>query len=136
MKPYPSAIFLFLWMAIFLVLFGVARWIGHVQAQDKPTPPTPAATAPAMSADMGIKLRDATIAQAKLVIQLKDTITTYNQLQAALNAQAKTLEDLKTTALKEAKLDPEKWDVDLEKFAYVAKPEPAKPATPAPKLKP
>jgi len=112
-----------------LVVIGLAT-MGHARAQEKPAPP-------AMSAETGNKLRDVVLEQAKLVIQLKDTITTYNNLQGALNAQAKKVDDAKAAALKEAKLDPEKWDVDLDKFSYVPRVVPTKPAAPAkPEVKP
>lgn len=121
-------------VGIALALIGLA-----VYAQDKPpvmnknaeiTPvPAPAsAPPPAMPAETGIKLRDAVLVQAKLVIQLKDAITTYNNLQGSLQAQAKVLDDLKAAALKDAKLDPAKWDVDMDKFLFI--PKPAPPAAP------
>lgn len=131
MKSYFWAVFVLLWTVVFLTLGGVASRMMDVQAQEKATP---ADTAPAMPADSAIKLRDAVIAQAKLVIQLKDTIATYNNLQGALNAQAKTLDDLKVSAVKAAKLDPEKWDVDTDNFKFIARPTP--PAPPVPDKKP
>jgi len=96
-----------------LVGFGTQR-IGH--AQEKP---------PAMSPEMGIKLRDAVLLQARLVIQLNTTIETYNQLQAALPAQKKKIDDLKTAALADAKLDSKDWDVDVDKFEFVPRATPA-----------
>lgn len=129
MKTYAWMVYCSLLAAIFLVLGGVS-W-RMTQAQGKPAPaqvePSKPTEPPMMPTETGIKLRDAVLAQAKLVIQLKDTITTYNNLQGALNAQAKTVDDLRAAALKDAKLDPEKWDVDLDKFVFIAR------AVPAPK---
>lgn len=106
------------------------------RAQEKPAAPAAASdVVPPMPAESAIKLRDAVIAQAKLVIQLKDTIATYNNLQGALNAQAKTLDDQKTAAIKAAKLDPEKWDVDTENFKFIARTKPAPPVAAAPAAK-
>lgn len=93
---------------------------------DKAKPPIPQGTI--------IKLQAAQLEQAKLVIELKDVIAKYGQLQGSLNAQAKVLNDLKAAALKDAELDPEKWDVDLDRMAFVAKPE--KPAAAKPPAKP
>jgi hypothetical protein len=130
MKTYAWMVYWILWSAIFLVLGGVSWRMTQAQAQEKPAPakaePSKPTEPPAMSTETGIKLRDAVLAQAKLVIQLKDTITTYNNLQGALNAQAKAVDDLKTAVLKDAKLDPEKWDVDLDKFVFIARAVPAK----------
>jgi len=118
---------------LFVVAFValVAGMATGERAQEKPGALPAAATAPAvvppMPAESAIKLRDAVIAQAKLVIQLKDTITTYNNLQGTLSAQAKTLDDLKAAAIKTANLDPTKWDVDTDAFKFV--PKPASPAS-------
>jgi hypothetical protein len=123
-----------------VVMYSILLLIAdRTHAQDKPAAKPPAAEPskstepPAMSAETGNKLRDVVLEQAKLVIQLKDTITTYNNLQGALNAEAKKVDDAKALALKEAKLDPQKWDVDMDKFVFVpraaptAKPEEKKP---------
>jgi hypothetical protein len=118
------------------ILFSAGLILGRLDAQENPVAKPPAAEPskpskptepPAMSAETGNKLRDVVLEQAKLVIQLKDTITTYNNLQGALNAEAKKVDDAKAAALKEAKLDPEKWDVDMDKFVFVPR------AAPAPK---
>jgi hypothetical protein len=131
--------FVGLWLCVFvLVAFGTGR-IGH--AQEKPVDKPPAARQidggapakpaepvkpPTMPAETGIELRDAVLTQAKLMIQFRDTITSYNKLQSDMAAQAKVIDDKKKEALKNAHLDLEKWDVDLDKFAFVPRAAPEK----------
>jgi len=110
--------FLVLWFAYFaLAIVG-----DYTHAQDKPTPEP---STPTLSDTMKLQIRDAQLDQAQMVVNLSDTISKYNQLQAALAEQAKKIADLKTAALAELKLDPEKWDFDMQKL--VAVPLPPKP---------
>lgn len=108
-------------LCIGLVMIAVA-WILFVVAvspQDKPQVVPEGKTPPAMPAETGIKLRDAVLLQARMVIQLNTTIQTYNQLQDLLPKQKTKIDDLKAAALAEAKLDPKDWDVDLDNFQFV-----------------
>lgn len=100
----------FIYVALVMFAAFFALMVILARGQEKP---------PAMPQDTGIKLRDAVLLQARLVIQLRNTIETYNQLQAALPVAAKKIDDLKAAALADAKLDPKAWDVDLDKFEFV-----------------
>lgn len=113
------------WAAI-----GALAVFAAVRAAHGQEPPKLAAP-PAIPMETQNRLYKAQLEQAKMVIDLKNTIEQYNRLQAALAAQAKEVDKLKSDALAAAKLDPAQYDVDLERMAFVPKPQPSKPSEPA-----
>lgn len=121
MRKYRDEILLVLWFCFVLSWFGGLLWTAtrrHVNAQDK----KPDAATPVLADSMKLQIRDAQLDQSAMMVQLTATVDKYNELQAALGAQAKKLDELKAAALASVKLDPEKWDLDMQKLVPVQKP--------------
>lgn len=81
---------------------------------------------PRIPDNVGVRIRNVQLDQARLQNQVAQLQAQYQNVQRALADDDKQLESLKTVALTSANLDAARYDVDLEKLTFIAKPEPPK----------
>lgn len=81
-----------------------------------------AADTPKVSPEISVRIRNIQHDQDKISSQMLTMQIQYQQMQASFTHDAGELDTIKKEALSDAKLDPEKFDLDLEKLQFVAKP--------------
>lgn len=79
------------------------------------------ADAPKVPAEIGVRIRNVQLDQARIQSQILQLQNQYQAMQQTLQHDAGELDSLKKEALASAKLD-STWDVDLDKLEFVAKP--------------
>ena len=105
----------FVYLLFFILVFSLA--MVALQA-----PPVPAG--PKVPDDIGVRIRNNQLDQARLQNQLLQLAQQYQTAQQTIEHDKLEMGELKNEALKAAKLDASGWDVDVDKLQFVPKPAP------------
>lgn len=106
---------------MFFVMFFVLASFGIYAADNSMKVP----------ADLGVRIRNVQLDISRTQTQMLQMANQYQQFQTQLNHDQGELDSLKKEAITAAKLDNDKYDLDVEKLEFVSKP--AKEAKPAEK---
>ena len=104
------------------VMFLTAFFIGCAAlAQDKPKVEPPKPT-PVIAQESRNAIRDNQYEQSKIAERFSQLKDYANQQQTQLVKLQGDLDRLRLEAIKAAKLEPEKWDLDLDRLIFIPKP--------------